>query len=136
MVPKVADSKSHPKVTEVAPKIALQNDAGKNYVSDDSKPLKHSSRANGSTVFARAKDHHKVTQMMPKRSQKRRQNHQKTTLETCLKSHQQILATKQKQRAPQRHPKGTPKSSKNDPRDPPGPPWPHNPAQGAIVPDF
>ncbi len=44
MVPKVcqwvppADAKRHPKVTEVAPQIAVKIDAGKNSVFDASKP--------------------------------------------------------------------------------------------------
>ena len=77
MVPKVVpmgapvDSKRPPKVTEVIPKIVVKSDAGKRPVSDASKHSKHSSRAGGDTVFARAKDRQKVTKIMPKGPQKR-----------------------------------------------------------------
>ena len=118
------DPQRPPKVTEMVPKIVVKNDAGKRPVSDASKHSKHSSRASGDTVFTRAKDHQKVTKMMPNGTQKRRRTIKKA-LWKHVRNHIKISCQKKQkclQRAPQRHPKETPKSSTNEPWGPPGPP--------------
>ena len=77
MVPKVeptgapAEPKVRQKVENIVSESALKSDAGKNRVSDRLKRRKHSSRASGATVSARAENHRKVSKTMPEGIQKR-----------------------------------------------------------------
>ena len=90
-----------------------------------------SSRASGATVSARAENHRKVLKTMPEGVQKRHRTikkHSRNVSEITWQNH----ASKNRKLSPSRqHPRGTQKSSKNEPRNPPEPPWPHNLAQGA-----
>ena len=119
LVPKVmpmgapAEPKIRQKIKRIVSESPLKSDAGKNRVSDRLKHRKHSSRASGATVSARAETHRKVSKTMPEGIQKRHRTvkkHSRNVSEITWQNH----ASENRKLLP-KEPRGTQKSSKNKP---------------------
>ena len=117
LVPKVAPmgGPAEPKIRQKVEKIVSESpsnsDAGKNRVSDRLKHRKHSSRAGGATVSARAENHRKVSKTMPEGIQKRHRTMKKRSRnvsEITWQNHaskNRKMSPKDLPAAPPRHPK-------------------------------